>query len=406
MTKTRRLPVRPDLQQLQREADALWHALQAPDRGTTSVSLEEAREALAVQYQAASWARLEQACLLSDAIWRDDGDAVRLLIAHSPALLHQPVLVRAESNWGPPMTYAANLGRDAIIALLVECGATDLLPALDRALLQGQVATARMLHSMAGRPLPPPSALDGPAYTLNEAGTALALEFGARVRDNDGKSVAPVDVVLQTDSRKPLAKHAILELYAQHGYVFPDTPMMAFHRGRLEELERHLADDPSVLTRQFRFEEIFPPHLGCHEERFPRTSLDGVTLLHLAVEFDEIDLARWLLARGAPVDARARIAADGTGGQTALFHAVVCYANFWRNFGGATDASPFGVLLLNHGADTSVRVSLRESVMEGNPYALHETREHRDVSPVEWGRAFHDPMVVSQRVMQQIAARG
>ncbi len=55
---------------------------------------------------------------LADAIWRDDLDTVRALITRNPALLHEDVLIRTDSNWGPPMTYAANLGRDAIIRFL------------------------------------------------------------------------------------------------------------------------------------------------------------------------------------------------------------------------------------------------------------------------------------------------
>ncbi len=54
-------------------------------------------------------------------------------------------------NWGPPMSYAANLGRDTIIATLRDLGATDLTRALDRAVLQGQIETARRLFAMGAR---------------------------------------------------------------------------------------------------------------------------------------------------------------------------------------------------------------------------------------------------------------
>jgi hypothetical protein len=60
---------------------------------------------------------------LADAIWRDDLDTVRTLITGNPALIHEHVLIRTDSNWGPPMTYAANLGRDRIIRLLHSHGA-------------------------------------------------------------------------------------------------------------------------------------------------------------------------------------------------------------------------------------------------------------------------------------------
>jgi hypothetical protein len=46
-----------------------------------------------------------------------------------------------KSNWGPPLSYAANLGRDRIIRMLRELGATDLEHAIDRAVLQGRIGT-------------------------------------------------------------------------------------------------------------------------------------------------------------------------------------------------------------------------------------------------------------------------
>src|SRR5205085_7674557 len=137
-------------------------------------------------------------------------------------------LVR-ESNWGRPMSYAANLGRDAIIRLLHELGATDHAHAIDRAALQSQIGTARMLHALSGAPPLPNDALGGPAYTLSASGTALVFELGARAIDGAGRTIAPVAVVLETDSRKPAEKHAILEMYVQHGVVLPDTAPMAVH---------------------------------------------------------------------------------------------------------------------------------------------------------------------------------
>src|SRR5262249_55966032 len=156
---------------------------------------------------------------------------VRALVAKHPNLIHEHATVR-DSNWGPPMSYAANLGRDRIIRLLHELGARDHGHAAGRAALQGHVGTARMLHEMLGSPPLPAGALSGPAYTLNVPGTAFVLEMGAPVRDAHGRRLAPVDVVLETDSRKPAAKHEILEMYVRHGLELPDTPTMALHRGR------------------------------------------------------------------------------------------------------------------------------------------------------------------------------
>jgi len=50
------------------------------------------------------------------------------------------------------------------------------------------------------------------------------------------------------------------------------------------------------------------------------------TLLHLAVEYDDIDVAQWLIERGADVNAKAALDADGFGGHTPLCHTVVTLA--------------------------------------------------------------------------------
>ena len=183
----------------------------------------------------------------------------------------------------------------------------------------------------------------------------------------------------------------------------PDTPTMALHRGRIDLLEEHLRRDPTLLRRTFACEEIFPPALGCHDEQLPRTTLAGATLLHICVEFDEYEIARWLLDHGMNADAPAAIDADGFGGHTALFGAVVCFANFWGNYrGGLTDA-PFARLLLDHGANPGARASLREKVQVDGRWTI---TEHHDLTPLGWGQVFRDRMVVSEPAMQLIAESG
>jgi len=419
----RRLPIRPNLDQLKHQAKDLLRAIRAGDASAiaefhqfhpqppppASARLADAQLALARAYQAPSWPRLVIACKLVDAIWRDDLNTVRDLVVDRPHLLHESALIR-ESNWGPPMSYAANLGRDRIIELLHRLGATDLEHALSRATLQSRIGTARMLHAKLGAPRPPVMALGGPAYTLSVSGTALMFELGAELQDANGRPDAPVDVVLQSDSRNPEAKHRILAMYAEHGFEFPDTPTMALHRGRLDLLEGHLRRDPSLLRRTFSYEEIFPPELGCHDELLPRTTLRGATLLHICVEFDELEIAQWLLEQGMMADVAAAADANGFGGHTALFGAVVCYANFWTNFRGGwrdpgppTD-SPITRLLLEHGADPNARASLREQLMDNTERI--GIREHRDLTPLAWGTVFHNRLVVSEPAMRLISERG
>ncbi|MCA0374577.1 MAG: ankyrin repeat domain-containing protein [Gemmatimonadetes bacterium] len=416
----RRLPVRPDADHLRRQAKELLQALHAGDPAAVAelaarhptppaphvAKLADAQLVLARSYQASSWPRLMQAVQLADAIWQDDLETVRSLITANAALLHEPVLVR-ESNWGPPMSYAANLGRDRIIRFLHQRGATDLEHAAGRAALQGHVGTARMLHDLAGQPPLTEDALGGPAYTLNVDGTALMLTLGAPVVDDQGACVAPVSVVLETDSRNPAAKHAILALYEQHGLRYPDTPVMALHRGRLDLLEAHLARDPALLSRTFTHREIYPSEMGCRDEidATTGTPLGGSTLLHLCVDYDEYDIAEWLIARGADVNAPSRVGASGFGGHTPLFNTVVSQPNFWMNYGKRGPfTARFTDLLLAHGADPNVRASLWKRLHPGHGDPTRH--DYRDVTALSWGQRFHAPIFVSQPAMERIAAAG
>jgi Ankyrin repeat len=419
----RKLPVRPDLDQLKHQAKDLLRAIRRRDPSAIQefkqyhpgnvapdqAKLADAQLALARSYEAPSWPRLVQACKLIDAIWRDDIDAVRELIIKNPNLIHEHATVR-NSNWGPPMSYAANLGRDEIIRALHELGAKDHMHAAGRAVLQSKVDTARMLHEMMGSPHPPEDSLGGPAYTLSVPGTALMFEFGAQVHDQNGKRIAPVDVVLETDSRNPTAKHQILEMYVQHGLELPDTPTMALHRGRIDLLEAHLRRDPELLQRTFTHEEIYPPEFGCHDEVLATsgTPLAGATLLHMCVDYDEIEIARWLLERGMDVDATAAVDAAGFGGHTALFATVVSQPNFWMNYKGQPQVAPFTELLLEHGANPNARASLRKQLHPGyGPEHGDQTmHEYRDVTPLSWGKRFHAKVFVSEPAMRLIAERG
>jgi len=211
----RRLPVRPDLEQLQRQAKELLRAVHAGDANAiaefrelhsnsvdpAAAKLADAQLVLARSYRASSWMRLVQAARLADAIWRDDAETVRTLVTSNPSLIHEHVLIRADSNWGPPMTYAANLGRDGIIRMLHELGAKDLLSAGGRAALHGKTDTLRMIYELAGRPTLDARTLAGPAYTLNVEGTAALFALGVRIDGPDGIDANTMEHLLGTDSR-------------------------------------------------------------------------------------------------------------------------------------------------------------------------------------------------------------
>jgi hypothetical protein len=429
----RHLPVRPNLDQLRNQAKDLLRSVKQGDPAAIAefrknhpkaidptvdparhkleegklenVKLADAQAALARSYGLPSWPRLVTACRMTDAIWRGDADTVRALVLKDPRLLYESARGTAECNWGPPMSYAANVGQDAIIAMLRESGSNDLQHAFDRACLQGQIETARRLQAMGARPTP--GMVMGPCETLNPDGLAFLFELGADLADADGDRLAPIALLLQTYCRGPEGKHRCIELVAERGIALPDTPVMALHRGRLDLLEAHLRRDPRLVARTFSHEEIYPPALGCsadHSLALHGTPLAGTTLLHICVDFDEIEIARWLIDHGADVNASAEIDADGFGGHTPLFGCVVSQAYMC----GLQRDAAFARLLLDHGADPNARASLRKRLRFVPDESVHE---YRDVTPLSWGQRFHGPgspghTWISQPTMQLIAERG
>jgi len=177
---------------------------------------------------------------------------------------------------------------------------------------------------------------------------------------------------------------------------------MAMHRGRIDLLEEHLRRDPNLFIRTFSHEEIYPPELGCHADHslaLHGTPLAGTTLLHQCVDFDEIEIASWMIEHGADVNVKAKIDGEGFGGHTALFGCVVSqpYRTNLR-----TDDN-FARLLLDHGADPNVRVSLRKRLRFVEDESMHE---YRSVTPLSWGEQFHDQDWVNKSVLLLIAERG
>lgn len=344
--------------------------------------LSDAQLVVAREYGFKHWTELKQrvgantaARALTAAIRAGDEAAAVALIKREPQLLHVPLV---SGNWGPPMSHAANLGRFEIVKAMAALGAQDFQLALGRAVLQGRIECARWLLEQ-GAQLEPGLAM-GACEALNADGMRFLAKIGAPLTSESGDPLGPLAMVLETYSRNPQAKHEILEILARGGHDLPDTPIMALHRGSRVGLERHLRRDPQLLARRFTLEEIYPPECGCGKDGpgMHWTPIGGATLLHIALDFHELDLAGWLLAHGADVNARAAVDADGLGGHTPLFNAVVCGP--WHH------ELPTRVLL-GHGARRDVRASLRKFLDW-----IEEPRWHvaRDVTAAEWGRGFPD----------------
>lgn len=205
----RHFPVRPNLEQLKHQAKELLRAIRRGDPSAVAdvrnhhprsiapagAKLADAQLVLARSYGLSSWPRLVTACRITDAIWRGDVGTVRAMLLKDPRLLHEAARGLPDSNWGPPMSYAANVGQNGIIEMLRDLGAQDLQHAFDRACLQGQIDTARKLYAMGARPLP--GCFMGPSETLNPAGLAFLFEIGAEFADQNGNVLAPVALLLQ-----------------------------------------------------------------------------------------------------------------------------------------------------------------------------------------------------------------
>src|SRR5262249_62346259 len=78
------------------------------------------------------------------------------------------------------------------------------------------------------------------------------------------------------------------------------------------------------------------------------TSLAGVSLLHVAAEYGNFDVARALVEAGADVNARADVDEHGLNGHTPLFHTVNSIHN---------RSEPIMRMLLAAGARTDVRLA-------------------------------------------------
>lgn len=368
------------------------------DRAALSLAkflLNDAQLVVAREYGFSNWAQLKErinantvAGLLQEAIHKDDQETVVRLLRANPHLLHIPLW---SGNWGPPMSHAANLGRLEIIKAVAALGARDHQHAFDRALLQGKLECARWLHQHGAKLTP--GIVMGACETLNPAGLGFLADLGAPFTDHKGDRLAPLALVLETYGRNSKGKHGVLEIFARNGYALPDTPMMAFHRGDLERLKEFLQRDRGLIDRRFGSLEIYPPELGCAKDGrsgMHWTPIDGTTLLHLAIDFNDDAIFELLLAQNADVNARATVDEHGLGGHTPLFNTVVSHGSHQGSMARR---------LLARGASTAVRASLRKFLDWRETPRWHEAR---NVTAAEWGRTFPEKDWVNAEALQLV----
>jgi ankyrin repeat protein len=404
----RTLPERPDLRHLKDQARDLHRAGGAK-------SLADAQFQIARQYGFPSWPKLkahveslQEVGQLKEAIDAEDLERVKAMMSRNPALHRAPL---GYGNNGP-LTWVAECRvprrppsetRLEMARWMIENG-SDVHQGGDGPLMRATLSDDRIpmaellvqhgadVNAVWNGHYP---IILGPCECLAPAALRWLLEHGADPHAAE-KHGHPVGMLVGTYSRKARGKHACLEVFAEMGFELPDTPAMALHRGRTDLLERHLERDPSLIHRRFTTAEIFPEEAGAGEG-LHATPVAGGTLLHLALEYDDLVMAGCLVERGADVNARAAVDEEGFGGHTPLFHAVV-------SMGSRDDAK--ARFLLERGADPNTRATFRKQLYYMGDPEKERMHEFHDVTPTGYARRFQEPGWVSEPALALLAQYG
>jgi hypothetical protein len=408
---TRQLPEHPDLRHLKDQARDLKKTGQAP-------SLSTAQLQVARQYGFASWPKLkahveslQTVGQLKEAIDSGDLERVKHLMSRNPAL-HSAPLGYGKNG---PLTWVAECrvpreapseARLAMAKWMIENG-SDVHQGGDGPLMRAALADMRipMMELLVAKGADVNALWNGsypiisaPCETLAPRALKWLLHHGADPTVASQAYGTPLNMLICTYARNTKGKNACLEVLAEAGLELPDTPAMAFHRGRIDLLDAHLSREPSLLERRFQESEIYPTDLGIKPgDGLHVTPIAGGTLLHMAIEFDDIDMARWLIERGADVNARTSLDADGFGGHSPLFHTVVTLA-------GPDDSA--ARLLLVHGADPNARATIRKQLRDVGDPEKERMREYHNVTPIGYARQFQQPSWVNSPAIAAIAEHG
>jgi ankyrin repeat protein len=405
------LPDHPDLRHLKDQAKDLLKAGHA-------TSLAKAQYLLARQYGFASWPKLkvhveslQMIGQLKQAINSNDLARVQRLMTGGPEL-HRAPLGYGKNG---PLTWVAECRvpreapsevRLAMARWMIENG-SDVHQGGDGPLMRAALADMRipMMELLVAHGADVNALWNGrypiicaPCETLAPRALKWLLDHGADPHVAARDYGSPLAMLIGTYSRNAKGKNACLEVLAAAGFDLPDTAAMAFHRGRIDLLEAHLDRDPSLLEHRFEPSEIFPFELGIQaDEGLHVTPVFGGTLLHLAVEYDDIDMARWLIGRGADANTKAGLDSDGFGGHTPLFHTVVTLA---------AHGDSMAKLLLESGANPNARATIRKQLRDMGDPEKERMREFHNVTPIGYARQFQEPSWMNGPAITAIVERG
>jgi hypothetical protein len=368
------LPAEPNLRHLKDQAKDLVKCGRAP-------SLATAQFQIAQLYGFPSWPKLKShvdertnAGRLKHAI---DLAEVRLLLSKHPELRAAPI------GYGEagPLTWAAECrgmaepssARLGIAEWLIHSGC-DIHEGGDAPLMRASLNGSRtpMMELLVRYGADINAAWRGsypvifaPCETLEPTALAWLLQHGADPNCGDESTWksrgephpgTALDYLLGTYVRDQEALNASIRLLQEAGgFSRYDQPgVIAAICGDADRVRDLVHEDPALIKRKY-------PTLSIGTTGGRMLTLKGATLLHVAAEFGQVEVAKLLLDSGVDVNEPALVDADGLGGQSPIFHAAT-----QGDFG-------LGVvrLLISRGADLNLRCRLPghyerpEEVFEG-----------------------------------------
>jgi ankyrin repeat protein len=164
----------------------------------------------------------------------------------------------------------------------------------------------------------------------------------------------------------------LIEMYSRSDR-FPECLRLLLERGAVLDdpvLAPVLLNDTKALRAALELNPMLLHHRTTMESTF--TPLKGATLLHVAAEYGNEEVARVLIEHGAEIDARAAVDDSGLNGHTPLFHTVNSSGN---------RSAPVMKLLLDAGARTDI---LLPGITWGKGFEWETTLF--DVTPISYAQ--------------------
>jgi hypothetical protein len=181
---------------------------------------------------------------------------------------------------------------------------------------------------------------------------------------------AGADVCTCIDGKPPI--YWLLEQYERSDRLVECIRLLINHGAKLHDpiILPVLLDDPEGIKSAIERSPSLLEHRTSLVSAF--TSLEDVSLLHIAAEFGNIKAARALIESGMNVNSKAAMDDNGMNGHTPVFHAVNSIYN---------RSASILRLLLEAGADATIRV---DGVIWGKGYPWETIL--LDVTPISYAQ--------------------